>query len=940
MHYVFGQNPAHYKIGEDEFSNVHIYSLFNDDLSHRLYCATDNGLYVSHGSSFTQIKKNPKQKGASLFDIQRNPSGKIYCKNLRGQLFSLNNDNKLELVYELPETRIGVSFWYFFSGDQLWLITNHTITSYPYINGKYDFKNGRQHAKELMQNATIENCSIVSETESILSLNRKGEIVTINNGLLSIETLDLPIKDRSFFRLNNKTYTADIFGSVTEINSKTKLNSYEYNEWFQQLNKSLVVGRCQKNGVHFITSGKEKKPYKYFTENFISAVSANQNGTIFLGTFNEGIIVIPSLSARQFDFDRELLTSITMDDNECYVSTRSGKVISIQDHEISTVYEGRENFDLLYMSPLSNGEIKNAPKIIHLPSLNIVNPKDAWVIDEHSTLVAQYDRLVLITDGKNNRTPKNIGDAKNIYNLVLEKRFTSVAYSHSEDQIYYANNKGFFVRDYTTGLDREIKYKGQSLIVSDIYCLNDQTWVATQESGLLLFKGGTLVRLYDENSTLKANKIKKIKQHNGMLYVLTINGLAALNSASQEFYYFGLNDGILNPSVSDFDLNQDKLYLMYRHHVVVIPVPTKKNASKFHIAPIVIDSIEVNGRKRDLFKAPNLSYQENSVIIHFDSRAIETRTESQIYYRLSPLNENWILIKNLEAENLNFNALSDGSYTFQLKTSFNDQESFSETLHFVIDKPFWRKWWFTAGIIMLLLALISLYYKRILRLQRIRLETINEINASKITAIQSQMNPHFIFNALNSIQALVLKGDVDNSYGFINKFSLLMRRTLTNSGKDCISLDEEIDLLTNYLELEKLRFREDFEYRISNNIEDEIYIPPMLLQPFVENSIIHGLLPKEGFKSLSIVFSSYDNTIECIIEDNGIGRMRAKEISNRRMSDHDSFATKSINNRLNLLKKKYGTKLGYQYDDLVDENRNTIGTRLTVIIPQIDPLSK
>ena len=295
---------------------------------------------------------------------------------------------------------------------------------------------------------------------------------------------------------------------------------------------------------------------------------------------------------------------------------------------------------------------------------------------------------------------------------------------------------------------------------------------------------------------------------------------------------------------------------------------------------------------------------------------------------------------NKDDGQLVFNALPDGDFTFQLKYELGDTTGYSNSVQFRIDKPIWRKWWFISGMLLAFLILVSFYYRHRLKRQRQRLEAINEVNTSKITAIQSQMNPHFIFNALNSIQALVLKGDTDNSYGYINKFSHLMRRTLSNSEKDGIPLDEEIDLLTNYLELEKLRFREEFTYRIDCEVDDDVYIPPMLLQPFVENSIIHGLLPKEGHKELHITFEQDGSAIRCTIVDNGIGRMRAKEMAKRRNDDHNSFATRSIDNRLKLLKKKFGNTLGYRFFDLTDEAGSVIGTKLTVTLPIVESFGK
>ncbi|KXK43961.1 MAG: signal transduction histidine kinase [Bacteroidetes bacterium OLB11] len=143
------------------------------------------------------------------------------------------------------------------------------------------------------------------------------------------------------------------------------------------------------------------------------------------------------------------------------------------------------------------------------------------------------------------------------------------------------------------------------------------------------------------------------------------------------------------------------------------------------------------------------------------------------------------------------------------------------------------------------------------------------------------MNPHFMYNTLNSIQALILKQDIKNSNLYLSKFSHLMRKVLDVSGRDEISIQEEIEILELYLSLEKLRFGNDFLYKIiiSNEVETQaIFLPPLLLQPFVENAIKHGLLHKKGEKQLIIRLEKETNHILCRIKDNGIGRKHSAEI--------------------------------------------------------------
>ena len=191
-------------------------------------------------------------------------------------------------------------------------------------------------------------------------------------------------------------------------------------------------------------------------------------------------------------------------------------------------------------------------------------------------------------------------------------------------------------------------------------------------------------------------------------------------------------------------------------------------------------------------------------------------------------------------------------------------------------------------IILSFLVIVFLIYRWQIGIQKKKSQQINEINASKLSAIQSQMNPHFIFNSLNSIQDLILKGDVEHSYSYITTFSNLVRRTLSYSEKDFIEFDQEIKLLELYLSLEKLRFKKDFSYTINFENMEEIMLPPLLVQPFIENALLHGLLHKEGAKTLTISFKLKE-TLICVVEDNGIGREKSKAIKLRQGSEHESF---------------------------------------------------
>ncbi|RXR21987.1 tetratricopeptide repeat-containing sensor histidine kinase [Flavobacterium stagni] len=206
---------------------------------------------------------------------------------------------------------------------------------------------------------------------------------------------------------------------------------------------------------------------------------------------------------------------------------------------------------------------------------------------------------------------------------------------------------------------------------------------------------------------------------------------------------------------------------------------------------------------------------------------------------------------------------------------------------------------------------------------------------SELKALKSQMNPHFIFNALNSIQEQFMFGDKKIANEQMGNFTYLTRQILSISGKKKIPLSTEVEVLTKYLELEKMRFDSDFEYTITveENIDEEYTeLPPMLIQPFVENSIKHGLLHQKGLKKVVIDFAlnEEETILQCTIEDNGIGREAAAKIKNK--NNHNSYSTNSIAQRLELLANGNTTKPLLEYIDLMDELGNPKGTRAIIQI--------
>lgn len=247
-----------------------------------------------------------------------------------------------------------------------------------------------------------------------------------------------------------------------------------------------------------------------------------------------------------------------------------------------------------------------------------------------------------------------------------------------------------------------------------------------------------------------------------------------------------------------------------------------------------------------------------------------------------------------------------------------------------------------AGLVLLLIAGVFIFRyiaskrkNEKLESEKKQAELQQRATELEMQALRTQMNPHFIFNCLSSINKFILKNDMDTASDYLTRFSRLIRQVLTNSQLSLIPLSDEIEMLRLYLDMERLRFSESFSYNIiyENTIEPEtIYIPPMLLQPFCENAIWHGLMHKEGSGKLDIVMSIQNGELQCIIADNGIGREKATELKTKSGVKQKSFGLKITTERLALFNNEKTVDSFYRTEDIVDEKGSVAGTKVILNI--------
>lgn len=205
----------------------------------------------------------------------------------------------------------------------------------------------------------------------------------------------------------------------------------------------------------------------------------------------------------------------------------------------------------------------------------------------------------------------------------------------------------------------------------------------------------------------------------------------------------------------------------------------------------------------------------------------------------------------------------------------------------------------------------------------------------EMQALRAQMNPHFIFNCLSSINRFILKNESKTASNYLTRFSRLIRMVLINSQKPMIALEEELEMLRLYLDMERLRFKDSFDYVISfkNAIDAEaVLIPPLILQPICENALWHGLMHKDGQGHLSIDLSMDGNVLQCVIADDGVGRKKATELKSKSAEKEKSLGLQITTQRLALINQNNNVQTFYTIEDILDENKNVIGTKVILKI--------
>lgn len=345
-----------------------------------------------------------------------------------------------------------------------------------------------------------------------------------------------------------------------------------------------------------------------------------------------------------------------------------------------------------------------------------------------------------------------------------------------------------------------------------------------------------------------------------------------------------------------------------------------------------LSQIMVNGELRFIDNNKiTLGKTENNITLYFSSLAYLDMGQVNYKYRLDAAHEWTEIGHNPE---ISFNTLSPGDYklTVACYDNFGNIQQKTVDIDLIALPPFTKSFPFYIILSILVFAIAFGVHRYILNKQRSEDHYKRKIKDGEMQTLRAQMNPHFMFNTLNSINSYIVNNQTTDASKYLISFSKLMRNILENSRQQLIPLKKEIQTLTLYLELESARLDHIFDYTITiaeGIDQDNLYVPPTLVQPFAENALWHGLLCKNGNGKIEIYFSLIDgNTLEIIIQDNGIGRRKSTELNKQRSPKHKSYGTQITCDRLNLANPRNKVII----EDLYDSDQEAKGTKVTLII--------
>ncbi|MCW3071269.1 MAG: signal transduction histidine kinase, LytS [Bacteroidetes bacterium] len=907
---------------------------------------TDYGMARYNGSTFISICENipfSDQTGYCMFEDKK---GTMWFANARANIFRMRNDSAfkirgIEQVSAYLKTHVSeINQLIVDDSENIWISTKSR-------SFKLSPQKGGYIVTDLSEYYRKENVSFV--------------LVQNGNSYISVRTFP-GNKTTSATACSYKIIGKSGTSNVRQLNNKDGFPRYVvpsgsslYIPLQNELNKARADGSVQT--ISF--------------QHFILAVRIDKKGHTWTGVDQEGLYELDSAGkVLNHYFPGTSVNHILFDDQDgLWVSTAG-----------EGIYHCRNINDYAYlnypglMQPVSIAKQIDSSVFIGTVAGNIfkVNANGVEQIDlkgQVHTIITSIlktgDDYYISSKDAILRTDRFFRDYKRILTAEGKNAWAVSIETNSKGEVYTITRTGICkIENDTCREVRRIPPRATELIG-----LDDNSFLVGTSKSLYIFRNDSIFTPDNLKYFGEAGITELKRSADGSTWICTIgDGLLMLQPDHKVSVYPKLPGNILQ----DVFFINDTTVGVCLNTGIYIDVATKKNGrADWHrmfgeecIAPVIwqgamyigansglyrYDLAEINNRKRSklYFKqavAGSTIYTGDSFRLPHDAEKIEfhvdlldyTTRKQKLFYRLEN-NENEQGMA--DGTIVTLNKLPPGSYTLLIYAAVSPYylKEKNITIHFTIEPAFWQTSWFillaVLTALLLLLLLIFIINSRTKKKERQKAEVTRLLAEYKLTALKAQINPHFISNSLSAIQELILDDQSDKAAQYLARFSLLIRYVLKYSDKSIVKLSDELKVIDLNIELETLRFRDDFEIRkeIAEDIDPvRIDVPPLITQPFIENAIWHGLLPLKGKRKpkLLISVSKINEDVLICIEDNGVGRNPGKS------SQSESQGTQLISNRLENINLMLGTKSAMlKVEDLYDSAGAAAGTKVSIIIP-------
>ncbi len=735
------------------------------------------------------------------------------------------------------------------------------------------------------------------------------------------------------FKLNNN-------GELTN----TKKQQYPFLlKVMSRAGKDLAVTSASGN-TYIVDAATLALKENIFNEIIVRNVLEDHNGNYWLSTKDEGLIKIQQKRISSYTENKELVKSFN-----AVLKTATGKIVAGNNKGELYIYDGLYEAKKIILNTPENSSDTWVRNILELKNdIYVATQTGSFLIDNRSFVIK---KSFLEGDNKSTKAAYKINDSTLLlgghaqlfeYNTSngkftdsVLKRVTAIG-TDDKQHIYIGSIDGLYRRDKDSLFYFGKQYKALTYrVVSIVNTRDGLMWIGRSSDSLLVLKNDKPVASIPLGTTIPGTVCKIMYSNKpGEIWIGTDKGLNKLSyrfSNEKLVYnnmYFSTVDGLIGEQVNDIAIKNDTVYVATTGGISYLPANLQ-----LPLADIAtfITRVSVNNIDTAILSSYTLPFSKNNIRIEFSAVDL---TGFNPFFEYSINNSDWIRVEN---NLLSLQNQPPDNYAIRIRSIKRDGTPSSQfaTISFRIKTPFWKSSWFWAALALTGFAAILFFNQRRNRLRQKKavdkITTEKKLAELEMQALKAQINPHFVFNCLNSIKGFIYEKNYAQADKYLDRFSDLMRSTIDNSDASVISLTEEIKYLDNYLQLEKLRFAEKFDYQITADTginKEKTFVPAMLLQPYVENAIRHGIRFLENKKGQILISATVEkDMLVCTIDDNGIGREKAAKLKSKNHIEYQGRGMSISRRRAELY------HIQQEIRDKKDPEGNSLGTSIILKIP-------